>query len=464
MKHLILITIILKIVNCQTQANKLVLDQNTVVPITYYSGTVAGQPYQRIIATLSLGLGETKGSNPQEGKFAIEFNDINTLVHQYDVKNPTGFNFTEDLGFSKTSNTPIRFNYRGEGFYSYPYTGWMRFDNKKNSVSVQVPKSKLYFDIEGAKWFDTLGISFGLVGLGKDSMLFDSLLNTYKLAQGASPELPVSFSLSPKNENYIFDSRAEFFENTFILNGYRATGAQYGKAASVVSGTWYYPSMDFRMGSKWSSYKKEVCVDPNVDAFIALPSQDYEKVWQIIQADTCGGKSTTDCDYSKATLSKMTPFDICLKSTSASQSNFQTHLSLQGSDMVKKDASNTYLPKGIADSSKVRTVCSSGDIIMGRWFFTKAEVTIWLSTDNSRIPLLSFAEIASDNQKQRDAAGSSGSGLLLVLVVVVVVLAAAAGGAFYYFKKVKPAQSGSGYQKGPEETQHVSYSTFDGRK
>ena|SRR3990167_303870 len=453
----------------QVVVQKQKLAKNITPATTHSHVTVNGVVYQNFLIDLQLGLDVDKSTPPQKSTFALDFNSDMLLAQNYDATSKTGFNFTSELGFDFVKDGTA--SKSGSSYSASEFRGWIRMDTKQIPDS-KVPKTTIILNKDTTRWRNLEQGNFGLVGFARNSHFFQSLVNTYKPEQGDSERIPISWSLSPKNEDHLFDSRANFFGNTFVINGFRTSAKQFGMKSEITNGVWYYPTMDFKMGSKWSAYRKTVCIDPNADTFISLPTLDYTKVSSIIQDDVCSGNGTSACDYSKGTISNMTSFEISFESASqltglgqVAPPPFKPHISLKGSDVIKKNADNVYLRKGITDSSVVRSVCLSSDIILGRWFLTKAELSMWLNPKDSSDIVLSFAEIETANKKQKDDANTAAAGSIIVLIIILAIVGCVVivGGVFTYIKKMGSGASSSNYHTSTEDTHDISTRTFDGK-
>jgi hypothetical protein len=448
----VLLVSILGTIDAQQAANqKLNLAKNTVVPLSSSYRSINGAVYQAFLIDLYLGADGKDNSPTQKGPFALAFNTDFLLMTQYCDDYKQGFNVTESLGFDQTSDQ-ISYVWKGGVKYAYKdYRTWVRLsaDQKVNS---NVPKSALRGILDTPTWVRyQLGAGFGMVGLSSQSDFFQALIQTYKPAQGDTDRIPVSWSLNPENEAYIFDSRASFKGDTFILNGFRSTGKQFGKSVSLINGIWHFPGMSFKMGSRWNATNKTVCIDPNADATIAVPSSDLTKIWEIIQADICNGNKTTDCNYAQVDISKMTNFEVSFETTD----KFQPQVTLKGSDIIKADSKNNFMGKGISLNRDVSSVCGSDTIVLGSWFFTKAELVFWVSTKDPKSILLSFSHIELDG-------GKSKWGILLIILLIVAIIALAVIGYFVWIKIKEKYGIGSKYSSSSHEDSSIGSKTFEG--
>src|SRR3990167_1341021 len=281
----------------QVLFQKLQLAKNITPNLTHSYVVSNDVVYQNFLIDLQLGL-DVNGTAPlQKDKFILDFNSNLLLALSYDSANKKGFNATKEYGFDY-----VDFWYVTKDTVRYKiseYKGLVRLDSNQVPNST-VQKSVIYhMDTESSRWRNNRRTDAGLVGLSQNSHFFQSLVKTYKPEQGDSERIPISWSLSPKNEDHLFDSRAIFFGNTFVINGFRTTTKQYGMRSEITNGRWYYPNMSFRMGSKWSSYNQSVCIDPDADTFISVPSSDYEKIWGQIRVDICSGNASSICNLSQ---------------------------------------------------------------------------------------------------------------------------------------------------------------------
>lgn len=427
----------------QVVVEKVVLPKNTVVPIASSHVSINSNVYRDFYVSLFLGDEGTDKTPIQKTPFAIDFNGKIWSAMESDTTVPSGVKATEVMGFTKTSSTSYTLTSRGATYTTFEYSAHMRLDSK-HKMSANVPRGQFTVITDSARWVKNRMLQAGLLPLGYDSPFLKALTDAYKSDKGETDPIPVSWSLNPVDESKLFDSRATYLGETFILNGFRATGKQYGNTGGVKNGVYYYSSMDFKVGDKWSTFGKEVCIDPSADTFIGLPNTEFRAVWDIIQADICAGNTTSTCDYSKATIDKMTPFEISLATSKVALSQvappkFESHVKLQGSDVIKKDADGKFLRLGLVENANLNTVCNSNSIVLGRWFFTKVELTMWVKSSTS--VTFSFSNIEKENKSQKDTA-AAGLGLLIIIgIILVVVVIAAAGVAVY--KKVSGG-SGSG--------------------
>ena len=426
----------------QVVTEKVVLPK-TVLSIGSGYTSINNVVYRRFTTNLYLGDEDTDKTPVQKALFGIEFNGQVMAPLKYATTATQGIKPLESSGFTQLSTSTTTLNSRGAGYYTYEYQAHMRL-SASHKMDAKVAKSKFNVIDESAKWVQNQLHQAGVLQLGYGSSFWTNLFSTYKSDKGEGERIPVSWSLNPIDEALLFDSKASYIGETFVFNGFRATGKQYGMRSSVSNGNWYYPSMDFKMGDKWSVFDQTVCVDPNADTFIGLPTNSADSVWKIIQDDICAGNTTSSCDYSRATIDKMTPFEISLttsKVTALGQvapPKFESHVKLQGKDVIKKSNDDKFLRYGLAYNSDISTVCNRNNIILGRWFFTKVEMTMWAKSGTDIV--LSFSNIEKENQQQKDATVAAGLGALIVIgIILIIVVVAVAGVAV--FKKVSSGKS-----------------------
>lgn len=427
----------------QVVTEKVVLPK-TVLSIGSGYNSINGVVYRRFTTNLYLGDEDVDKTPVQKVLFGIEFNGEIMAPLKYGTTVTQGVKTLESSGFAQVSTTSRSLDSRGISYSTYEFQAHMRLD-ASHKMDAKVAKSKFNVIDESAKWVQNQNHQAGILQLGYASTFWANLFSTYKSDKAEGERIPVSWSLNPKDEALLFDSKASYIGETFVFNGFRATGKQYGMKSSVSSGTWYYPSMDFKMGDKWSIFDQTVCVDPNADTIIGLPTNAADSVWKIIQDDICAGNSTSSCDYSRATIDKMTPFEISLatsKVTGLGQvapPKFESHVKLQGKDVIKKSTDDKFLRYGLAYNSGLSTVCNKNNIILGRWFFTKVEMTMWAKSSTDIV--LSFSNIEKENQQQKDANAAAGLGALIVIgIILIIVVVVAAGVAV--FKKVSGGNDG----------------------
>lgn len=429
----------------QVVTEKVVLPK-TVLSIGSGYNNINGVVYRRFTTNLYLGDEDTDKTPVQKVLFGIEFNGEIMAPLKYGPTVTQGVKTLESSGFTQVSAIPGAWKSRDVVYNTYEYQAHMRLD-ASHKMDAKVAKSKFNVIDDSAKWVQNQMHQAGVLKLGYGSSFWTNLFSTYKSDKGEGQQIPVSWSLNPNDESLLFDSKASYIGETFLFNGFRAKGKQYGMRSSVNGGTWYYPSMDFKMGDKWSVFDQTVCVDPNADTFIGLPTNSADSVWKIIQDDICAGNTTSSCDYSRATIDKMTPFEISLttsKVTGLGQvapPKFESHVKLQGKDVIKKSTDDKFLRYGLADNYYLSTVCNKNNIILGRWFFTKVEMTMWAKSSTDIV--LSFSNIEKENQDQKDAKAAGGLAALIVIgIILIVVVVAVAGVAV--FKKVSGGGN-SGY-------------------
>ena len=471
---LLLIFLVQSSCSQQVVVEKLKLAKNITPNLTHSFVTSNNVVYQNFLIDLQLGLDFNSTLPLQKDRFILDFNSNWLLALNYERLTERGFNTTKEQGFIYTDYwfiTKDNVRYKVSEF-----NGWVRLDSNQVPSST-VPKSTIYhMGDESQTWRNNRKTDAGLIGLSQNSHFFQSLVNTYKPEQGDSERIPISWSLSPKNEDHLFDSRAIFLAKTFVINGYRATSKQSPMRSQIINGRWYYPNMSFRMGSKWSSYNQSVCIDPDADTFISVPSSDYEKIWGQIRVDICSGNASSICNLSQAIISNMTNVEISFEPASqlsglgqVAPPPFKSSISLKGSDVIKMFADGNYTRKGITDSSVVRSVCRLNDFIIGRWFFSKAELTFWLNPKNAEDIVLTLAEIETVNKKQRDGPSppnsdvAAGSIVVLIIILAVVGCVLIAGGVFAYIKKMGSAGGNSNYHTTVEDPHDISNRTFDGK-
>lgn len=425
----------------QVVTEKVVLPKNTVLPIASSHVSINGNVYRDFYTDLFIGDEGADKTPIQKTPLAIDFNSKIWTVLASDKTVPKGVNATEAMGFTKGSTQFTSFTDRSVTYAIQEYYAHMRLDSS-HKMDAKVKKGQLDVNTDSALWVKNRMLQAGTLALGYDSPFLKALADAYKSDKGEAERIPVSWSLNPIDETKLFDSRASYLGQTFIFNGFRASGKQYGMKSSVRNNIWYYSSMDFKVGEKWSTFDRQVCIDPNADTFIGLPNTEFRAVWDIIQADICAGNSTSSCDYSRATIDKMTPFEISLATSKVALSQvappkFESHVKLQGSDVIKKDADGAFLRFGLAENANIRTVCDRNNIILGRWFFTKVELTMWVK--DSKDVVFSFSNIEKENKSQKDAA-AAGLGLLIIIGIILVVIVIAAAGVAVY----KKVSGGSG--------------------
>ena len=447
------------------EVEKLVLSKNTVVPISSFYKVEDQRVYQRFLVTLTLGKEGSQSTPAQQGTFALNLHSAPFVASKHDsTVAPSGFNFTEDAGFTQTSVDTVTVQIGGAEAQTLQFQTWVRLSSKQ-PVTPKTPKTSVLLSENAAQWAGVQRGEHGFLGLGHKSTFLEGLFNTYKPEQGDSERIPISWSLSPKNEDHLFDSRAAFFTDTFVLNGFRSKQKRFGMREPIsASDPRYYPNMNFRIGN-YTAYNKLVCIDTGADTFVGLPStDDHNKVWEVIQAAICAGKTVDTCDYSKAKISEMPVFEVDLDATNSlgqSAPVFNVNVRLNGSDVIKQDSEGKYLRKGLTLGSEVSGLCRPGTFVLGKWFFTKTELTLWVNSKDTTDVQLSLSSIVQQTQDQQDDQEQSSLrvliflGLAMVLIVVVVAIIVVVKNC-----RAKPTRN---YQAATDNDQKTSNRTVDER-
>lgn len=464
----LVLTILVQV--CLTQGpeaqDKLFLAKNTVVPFYLGNKTVQGVTSPSLLVELYVGKEVNETTPVQKAKFWIEFRNGRTWGLPHNPECQSGFNTTEQAGFTK-QNFRAEFEYQGQDYGAKVFSTWLRFDPKHRLTS-KTPQSEFAILEDCAKWVKNQKDEFGVINLGPGPNFWDSFLKTYNPEPNVGDRIPVSWSLNPADEDHLFDSRASYLNGSFILNGFRSKNKRQGMKYSNGNGVaWYYSSMRFKLGSKWSSIEG-VCIDPSADTFLGMPTEQYNKVWQVIQEGICSGNSTYTCDYSRANLTNMTALEISLDASASSGPD----LSLNGSDIIKQNAEGAFLRKGITSTSSLNSACGDSWVILGKWFFTKVELTLWLQANRvtDETVELSFSYVADQNQKKqppqpdtpkkKEDPSSSSLGLLIGGIIAVVLLLTVVGIVIY---KKSSGSGSSEYHSGSEDIHDVSSRSFEGK-
>jgi hypothetical protein len=438
----------------QPTPDKFGLDKNTQLPISYFYRTVNKMDYQDFLVDLYLGADGKDNTPTQKGSFSIDFNSNSMLITEYSEANPKGFNVTQQLGFDLVSNDAVPVTIRGKKYSSKAYKTWVR-SKADQKVSPSFSKSNFNLLTDTAKWAADQPLINGTIGLGSKSEFFQALIQTYKPAQGDVDRIPVSWSLNPVDEATIFDSRASFKADTFILNGQRATEKLYGSTATSINGVWYFPNMAFKLESYWNATSKTVCIDPNADATIAVPSEDYKKIWDAIQSVICDKNQTSSCSFNNDRISKTPKFEISFESPA----EFKPQVTLSGSDIIKSVGDNKYSWKGISLNTDVSSICDPNTIVLGRWFFTKAELTFSVSTKDASVLAITLSNIEKMNKPDE----KGGIPLLVILLIVFGVIALAIIGFFVWVKRRELYKADSDYLPSMDHDSSAENKTFEGR-
>jgi hypothetical protein len=440
----------------QAQTDKFGLEKDSQLPIDYNFRTVADKNYQDLIVNISLGIDGNDKTPTQTAPFALDFNSNMLLATQYSQALPKGFNVAQDQGFDPVSTDPVDLKIRGNTYSTKVYKTWVR-TKAALKASATIPKVDVSVFVDTPKWVAAEGSQHGILGLGPKSQFFQALIQTYKPAQGDTDRIPVSWSLNPIDDSKLFSSSATFKNDTFILNGKRTTEKQYEQTTVVKDGVWNFPGMDFKLGSSWSAIKKNVCIDPNADATVAVPLEDFNQIWKAIQAASCDGKSFTECSYDNDKIAKVPKFEIAFESAT----EFKPQVTLNGTDIIKSVGDKQYSPKGISQNTLVSSVCDKDSIVLGRWFFTKVELTFSISTKDSTDVKLSLSNIENKNKPGDNE--SSGSRLLIILLIVFGLVAVAIIGFFVWIKRRENFKGDSDYLPTMDHDASGENKTFEGR-
>jgi hypothetical protein len=237
-------------------------------------------------------------------------------------------------------------------------------------------------------WVNRYG-NAGVLGLGRNSSFWNYLISQYRRSDDDTFSISILYHV--RNASVMLLPQQIELENAFFtINGRAGENHLFTlKPLESAASNWLIPAANVTVFTNVTYLDKPICIDDSKNHYFFFEDNFYQSLLRQFNLQLCG-------DENACTKKSSNPFNCTGIKIAIFDGTSTLEIEVPATDLVSFDASgNAFYGFSVLGSSE----CAKDDAIfgVGKWFFTKTELTIRV---NSKLEFMLGLSLLSSSEKK----------------------------------------------------------------